>query len=106
MNTTALLLLPFVLFVVVVLTRFVLLWIERRRIKKHAKNIYVSAINYIKGNEDPHDLEILATRQAFYSAVINEQKVYRELLKKLRDLLQTQEKTLVASFEYLDVKSE
>lgn len=96
---------PIILVVVLFGARILILWYERQQIRNHAEKIYIGCLNYIKGNSEPHDLEILATREAFYEGVLIEHKVYKSLLHKLRDLLVTQDVALLKSFEYLDPKS-
>ncbi len=83
-----------------------LLWLDRKVLRDHALRLYMGALHYIEGNTTKKDLDILATREAFYSAVVTEQKVYRSLVKKLADLLQTKDKSLLESIEYLQGKAE
>ena len=96
---------PIILVVVLFCARILILWYERQQIRNHAEKIYIGSLNYIKGNSDPHDLEILATREAFYEGILIEHKVYKLLLQKLKTLLSTQDVSLLKSFEYLDPKS-
>lgn len=101
MNTVLLLLFPILLIFLLFTVRLMLLWYERQLIRDHAKKIYMGSLNYIKGNTDPHDLDILTTREAFYRGVIEEHKVYAHVLLRLKELLQSQDVTLQKSFDFL-----
>lgn len=83
--------------IVFVATKLILLWFLRRQIFFHAHRVYTLSLKYI----GDHKLELLTARQAFYDAVISEQKVHRVYVDKLTSLLQTSDKDLIASLEFL-----
>lgn len=82
---------------VFVVTRLILLWFLRRQIFFHAERVYTLSLKYV----GEHKLELLTVRQAFYDAVISEQKVYRVYVDKLASLLTTTDKELMESLDFL-----
>ena len=69
--------------IVFVLARMILLWLLRKQVFFHAEKLYTLSLKYIGNNK----LELLTTRQAFYDAVLTEQKVYKAYVEKLSELL-------------------
>ncbi len=84
--------------IVFVLARTILLWLLRKQVFFHAEKVYTLSLKYI----GDHKLELLTARQAFYDAVLSEEKVYKAYLERLSELLiAVDDKELRESLEFL-----
>lgn len=102
-QTVLLIIFPCIVGVILLIVRLGFLWLEREQVALHARNIYIRTLFYVRDKEKNQvNLDLLVCRQALYGSFFTEKRIYKILIKRLKDFTSSSDSSLENSYEFLE----